>query len=132
MNKRSFSFLLALALPLAASAQNLPYWQDVNVTSVNAETQRTEVIWYADRADALARNFRDSENYADLNGVWDFKYFDDYHEMERYKGSDWDRIQVPGNWEVQGFGVPIYVNIPYDFAPRDPQPPALPAPQTEA
>ena len=126
MNKRSFSFLLALALPLAASAQNLPYWQDVNVTSVNAETQRTEVIWYADRADALARNFRDSENYADLNGVWDFKYFDDYHEMERYKGSDWDRIQVPGNWEVQGFGVPIYVNIPYDFAPRDPQPPALP------
>ena len=126
MNRRSFSLLLALALPLAASAQNLPYWQDVNVTSVNAETQRTEVIWYADRADALARNFRDSENYADLNGVWDFKYFDDYHEMERYKGSDWDRIQVPGNWEVQGFGVPIYVNIPYDFAPRDPQPPALP------
>ena len=123
---RRLPALLALVLPLAASAQSLPYWQDVNVTSVNAETQRTETVWFADRDDALSRGFRESENYVDLNGVWDFKYFEDYHEMERYKGSDWDRIRVPGNWEVQGFGVPIYVNQPYDFCPRDPQPPVLP------
>ena len=123
---RSLPFLLALALPLAASAQSLPYWQDVNVTSVNAETQRTEAIWFADRADALSKGFRESENYVDLNGVWDFKYFEDYHEMERYQGSDWNKIQVPGNWEVQGYGVAIYTNIPYDFAPSDPQPPTLP------
>ncbi|MBR4688030.1 MAG: hypothetical protein IKP01_06915, partial [Bacteroidales bacterium] len=77
---------LSLFLSLAASAQSLPYWQDVTVTSVNAETQRTEAVWFADRADALSKGFRDSENYLDLNGVWDFKYFDDYHEMERYKG----------------------------------------------
>ena len=89
---RSLPFLLALALPLAASAQSLPYWQDVNVTSVNAETQRTEAIWFADRADALSKGFRESENYVDLNGVWDFKYFEDYHEMERYQGSDWNKI----------------------------------------
>ena len=118
--------ILTLLLPAAASAQSLPYWQDVTVTSVNAETRRVETIWFADRADALAKGFRESENYLDLNGVWDFKYFDDYHEMQRYAGTDWDKIQVPGNWEVQGYGVPIYVNIPYDFAPKDPQPPTLP------
>ena len=123
---RRLPTLLALALPLAASAQSLPYWQDVNVTSVNAETQRTEAIWYADRADALSKGFRESENYVDLNGVWDFKYFEDYHEMERYQGTDWNKIQVPGNWEVQGYGVAIYTNIPYEFAPIDPQPPTLP------
>ena len=123
---RRLPILLVLILPAVASAQSLPYWQDLNVTSVNAETQRTEAVWFADRADALKKGFRQSENYVDLNGEWEFKYFDDYHEMERYKGSDWDRIKVPGNWEVQGFGVPIYVNIPYDFAPRDPQPPMLP------
>ena len=123
---RKLPILLALLFPAAAAAQSLPYWQDVNVTSVNAETQRTEAVWYADRADALKKGFRESENYVDLNGEWEFKYFDDYHEMERYKGTDWDKIRVPGNWEVQGFGVPIYVNIPYDFAPRDPQPPTLP------
>ena len=118
--------LLALILPVAATAQNLPYWQDVNVTSVNAETQRTESVWFADRADALRKGFRESENYVDLNGIWDFKYFDDWHDMERYRGQDWDRIRVPGNWEVQGHGIPIYVNHPYDFCPRDPQPPTLP------
>ena len=123
---RRLPILLALFFPAAASAQSLPYWQDVNVTSVNAETQRTEAVWFANRADALKKGFRESENYVGLNGEWDFKYFDDYREMERYKGTDWDKIKVPGNWEVQGFGVPIYVNIPYDFAPVDPQPPVLP------
>ena len=123
---RYLPILLGLTLTTAASAQSLPYWQDVNVTSVNAETQRTEAVWFADRADALAKGFRESENYVDLNGVWDFKYFDDHHEMERFKGTDWDKIRVPGNWEVQGYGVPIYVNQPYDFCPRDPQPPTLP------
>ena len=35
-------------------------------------------------------------------------------------------ITVPGNWEVQGFGVPIYTNTFYEFAPHNPQPPLLP------
>ena len=41
---KNLSTLLALILPVAATAQNLPYWQDMNVTSVNAETQRTESV----------------------------------------------------------------------------------------
>ena len=138
---KNIPILIALLLPVVSVAQNLPYWQDVDVTNVNAETRRTEAIWFASRADALSKGFRQSENYVDLNGTWDFKYFDDYHEMERFLGSarndrgetrndkagtDWDRIHVPGNWEVQGFGVPIYVNHPYEFSPRDPQPPTLP------
>ena len=123
---RNIPILFALLFPMVASAQSLPYWQDVDVTSVNAETRRTEAVWFANRADALSKGFRQSENYVDLNGTWEFKYFDDYHEMERYPGTEWDPIQVPGNWEVQGYGVAIYTNIPYDFCPTDPQPPTLP------
>ena len=138
---KNIPILIALLLPVVSVAQNLPYWQDVDVTNVNAETRRTEAVWFTSRAGALSKSFRESENYVDLNGTWDFKYFDDYHEMERFPGSarndrgetrndkagtDWDRIHVPGNWEVQGFGVPIYVNHPYEFSPRDPQPPTLP------
>ena len=35
-------------------------------------------------------------------------------------------IQVPGNWEVQGYGVPIYTNHGYEFKALNPQPPQLP------
>ena len=107
----------------------LPYWQDVHVTSVNADTRRTEVIYYPTREDALEKGFRESSNYLDMNGEWDFRYFEDYHDIPDNKfGAQmrWDKIQVPGNWEVQGWGTPIYVNIPYDFSPRNPQPPMLP------
>ncbi len=33
---------------------------------------------------------------------------------------------MPGNWEVQGFGTPLYTNHPYEFCPVNPKPPVLP------
>ena len=110
---------------LLLAAAVLPLWQDMQATSVNAETKRTEVIYYANREDALRKGFRESENYVDLNGTWDFKYFEDYHNLTMEPQS-WDKIKVPGNWEIQGFGTAIYTNIPYDFCPENPQPPQLP------
>ena len=110
---------------LLLAAAVLPLWQDMQATSVNAETKRTEVIYYANREDALRKGFRQSENYVDLNGTWDFKYFEDYHNLTMEPQS-WDKIKVPGNWEIQGFGTAIYTNIPYDFCPENPQPPQLP------
>ena len=114
----------------------IPYWQDMQVTSVNAETRRTEVIYYASRQDALEKGFRESENYLGLNGEWDFKYYEDWHDVPGIDGIAepcsispdfrWEKIQVPGNWEVQGWGTALYTNIPYDFCPVDPQPPVLP------
>ena len=37
-----------------------------------------------------------------------------------------ERYYCSRNWEMQGFGVPIYTNHGYEFKPRDPQPPTLP------
>ena len=102
----------------------LPFWQNIEATSVNADTRRTEVVYFASREDALSKGFHESENYVSLNGTWDFKYFDDYRTMA--VPSAWDSITVPGNWEVQGWGTAIYTNHPYDFCTYNPQPPALP------
>ena len=115
----------SLLLLLATAV--LPYWQDIQATSVNAQTRRTEVIYYQNRADALTKGFRESENYKSLNGTWDFKYFEDHRQMPQMAaGIQWDKIQVPGNWEVQGWGTAIYTNIAFDFCPENPVPGVLP------
>jgi len=57
-----------------------------------------------------------------LNGIWKFHYTDQFNERTKegfqdpgFDDSQWSNIRVPGNWEVQGFGVPIYVNTTYEF-----------------
>lgn len=119
------SFLICLL----AITTPLPLWQDVSATSVSAETRRTEVIYYPTREEALSKGFEDSCNYLSLNGEWDFVYYDDQRSIppiEQWSSLPWGRIQVPGNWEVQGHGTALYVNHPYEFQPYNPQPPQLP------
>lgn len=57
-----------------------------------------------------------------LNGTWKFNYVENFSERPQdnfsdsgYNDSGWSDIRVPGNWEVQGFGTPIYVNATYEF-----------------
>ena len=137
INSLALTALAATLVLLTACEQEpqskplLPYWQDIDVTSVNAETRRTETILFPTREDALSKGFRESRNYVDLNGQWDFRYFDDHHAMEAFvadslASADWDSIQVPGNWEVQGYGIALYTNHPYEFCPRNPVPGVLP------
>lgn len=93
----------------------LPYWKDIQVVSVNKERPRTSFMSYGSKASALSEQYEKSAYYQSLNGIWDF-YFD----------NTWHSIAVPGNWEVQGFGTPIYTNTGYEFQPRNPLPPVLP------
>lgn len=56
-----------------------------------------------------------------LNGTWQFNYAENPAEAPSPFAKDltshgqWSDIRVPGNWERQGFGTPIYVNIGYEF-----------------
>lgn len=61
-----------------------------------------------------------------LDGTWSFHWSPDPDsrpvgfEAEDYDVSGWDSIAVPGNWQMQNFGKPIYVNISYPFARNRP------------
>lgn len=87
---------------------------------------------YGDRGSALTMDYDNSEYYRLLNGVWKFYYVDGYKQLPAdvtaadIDVSGWHDINVPGNWEVQGYGVPVYVNLNYEFQPSNPQPPLLP------
>jgi beta-galactosidase len=64
-----------------------------------------------------------------LNGSWRFHWVSNRANRPKdfwradFDDSSWDSIEVPSNWEIVGYGVPIYTNIPYPF---DPHPPLVP------
>lgn len=110
----------------------IPYWKDIQVVAVNKEAPRSSFMSYGDRTTALTSQYEKSPFYSLLNGTWKFYYTDSYKDLPAditdpaTSTASWADIKVPGNWEAQGFGVPIYINHGYEFKPRNPQPPQLP------
>ena len=133
--KKSFISLIilcCLCLPQTTLAENLPYWKDMYVTSVNREAPRSAFMTYATKDQAATGRYESSPYYQLLNGTWKFFYTDSHNDLpDNITAADvntdaWSDITVPGNWEMQGFGTAIYTNYVYDFWPYKPQPPMLP------
>lgn len=124
-------FLSLIAMAASAQAQ-LPYWRNMNILSVNKEKPRTSFMTFGNKADAIKGSYENSKYYLLLNGKWKFYYTEDDRLApaditdSSTDASGWADIDVPGNWEVQGFGTPIYINHGYEFQPRNPNPPNLP------
>ena len=78
MKYRSYHLLLAGIFSLlttgamAEKTSDKPYWQDVQVVSVNKEYPRTSFMTYDNRTDALTGKFEKSNYYQLLNGTWKF------------------------------------------------------------
>ena len=54
------------------------------------------------------------ERVVSLNGEWRFHFYSSVLMLDR-NPSSWDQIQVPSNWQLKGFGRPIYTNIKYPY-----------------
>lgn len=132
MNKISGIIIAFILLNVNLIYAEKPYWQDVQAFAINKEYPRTAFMTFPDRANALTGKYENSPFYKLLNGTWKFYFVDAYKQLPenitdpKTDASGWKDIKVPGNWEVQGFGVPIYSNLGYEFQPRNPQPPQLP------
>jgi beta-galactosidase len=98
-------------------AQTLPDWENPDVNGINKEKPHA----YSFLASEKASN----PTVQSLNGIWKFKWSPDPQSRpmdfytENYSTENWVDILVPGNWELQGFGTPIYTNFTYPFK-RDP------------
>ena len=108
---------------VAAMADKREYWEMPEVYQVNKLPARATLIPYSSMEQALQRG--DSEWVMDISGEWKFhwspKPADAPEEFESvlYDDSEWATIPVPGNWEVNGYGMPIYTNVTYPF-PKNP------------
>ncbi len=121
--------VMMAAINLAAQPQ--PEWDNVNVLQVNREKPHVTMMVYSDGSTASAMDKQDSPFYLNLNGTWKFNWVNKPADRpldffrEDFNDQQWNDIQVPSNWEIQGYGIPIYTNIryPYDIselhAPRE-------------
>ncbi len=90
---------------------------------MNKEPRRATFFSFTNASDAVnAPNASKGSDFLLLNGTWKFNYVDDFNNCPKdgfydlnFNDNAWKDIKVPGNWEVQGFGVPIYVNTTYEF-----------------
>jgi len=100
-------------------------WENPEVVGRNKEEPHSTFIPYPDLESALSNDRTKSPFFKSLNGTWKFLWArkpadcpQDFYE-EDYDDNSWDEIVVPGNWELQGFGLPIYTDTEYPF-PVDP------------
>jgi beta-galactosidase len=134
MIQRSLRLLLSLLLPLSLVAQQ-PMWLDETKNEVNRLPMHTSFVAYPDAESAAKDSWNASAFYTSLNGPWRFKWVEKPadlpggYEKEGYDDKDWKMFRVPANWELNGYGYPIYVNIGYEFQdimPRPFNPPMVP------
>ncbi len=116
-------------------AQNAPFpkeLEDPSVFEINKLPAHDDAFPFESRALALKNKKAASQFFYSLDGNWKFNFTEnpanrpvDFYKTN-YDDSKWPDIKVPGNWELQGYSYPIYTNIPYDFAPQNPNPPFVP------
>lgn len=123
--KKLFTSLSLLLASSAVMSQQLPAeLQTPEVVSVNRMPMRASAFAFESKAMATKREKEKSEYFMTLNGQWKFNWVQDPRKRpeEFYKttfdDTKWDNFKVPANWETNGYGLPIYVNQPYEFAGR--------------
>ncbi len=109
-------------------------WENHQVFAINKEAAHTSLFPFKTKRAALINNKAQSSNYLLLNGLWKFDWQRSPNdkpmgfEQNNFNDSNWSHIPVPGNWETEGFGYPIYLderfpftttwpNVPKDYNP---------------
>ncbi len=98
-----------------------PDWENPEKLHLNRETSHAFFTPFATREQALKGHRRDSSLVLSLNGNWKFNWVPkpsdrpkDFYKPD-YNVSSWKEIDVPSNWEMRGYGIPMYMNQPYAF-----------------
>lgn len=95
--------------------------EDPQCIGINKEPAHSTLMAYGSLSEALKANRYASSFSRSLNGMWKFNWVDwpqkrpvDFYKPD-YDVTGWKEIKVPSNWEMKGYGTPIYTNITYPF-----------------
>ncbi|MCG8451435.1 MAG: DUF4981 domain-containing protein [Pirellulales bacterium] len=102
-------------------------WENPAVVGRNKLPPRATFFRFPDSSSALAGTRESSPAVKSLNGTWKFNWVanpeqrpQDFYRDD-FNDANWDTIAVPSNWELQGFGQPIYTNATYPFDKSPPK-----------
>ena len=121
--KRLFLGAVALVLALNAMAAKDPKWQDPNFFEENRLPMRSTFIVTPTAEEAVAEHdFSKSPLYRSIGGVWNFYWTANATDPQpvefwspKFDDSAWGKMPVPGLWEMNGYGVPVYKNSGYPW-----------------
>jgi len=134
--KKSLSIVILLTITVLSYSQGTRFQtefysfiENTGVFELNQEEGHTPVVPYSTGAEALAGNRDNSKWIMMLNGPWKFHYANTPEQspagfyMTEFNDRSWNSIPVPSNWEMQGYGDPIFRNISTSFRPDPPRVP---------
>jgi beta-galactosidase len=104
-----------------------PDWENPHVVGRNKEPGHATLMPFADTIKAASGNRDQSPFFLSLNGTWKFHWSSNPQTRPRdfYRPevdvTGWDDIPVPANWQLHGYGVPIYTNITHPFQVDSPK-----------
>ena len=111
---------LALSMVIGALAQGNE-WRDPKVFAINKEPAKATALPYSSEKQAIEDNYSGSPYYQLLNGKWKFHWVakaadaPENFYREDYNANGWGEIPVPGTWEFNGYGIPVYVASGFGF-----------------
>ena len=114
---KRFIAILASVLAIQAQAQ-VHDWENPAVLGINKLPYHATL--------QLPSKEKECKEIVSLDGQWLFHWSRNPEERpidfyrEDYDVSQWGTITVPGNWQTQGYGTPIYININYPFVRNRP------------
>ncbi|MBN2474681.1 MAG: DUF4981 domain-containing protein [Pirellulales bacterium] len=119
------SWIFAGTAPAADAPPPLA-WENPTLFDVGKVPPHATLMPYPDVASALRDDLAASPYFQSLHGKWKFHWAPrpadrpmDFYQVG-FDAGGWDEIPVPSNWQIHGYGIPIYVNIRYPFSPTDP------------
>ncbi len=134
LTKAKILFYFIVLLNVKFNSQELlPIIEDPEIVGINKLPAHSSFFPFENLELSQSNDVNKSDRYISLNGYWHFKWSknpstrpEDFYKIS-YNTNKWDTILVPSNWQLQGYGLPIYVNIPYPFSySSNPNPPDIP------
>ena len=134
--KRLLSIFAALFALSAMAKGAMPPHQDPTIVEQNREPMRSSFIVYPPFEAKPGSDFRDAPNYQSIAGEWKFSWYANLTDARpaefyttKYNDSAWGVMPVPGLWELNGYGDPLYNNHGYAwdnaYIDAPPQAPSL-------